>query len=362
MTGISPTNTPLRFPWRGLLFPMALTLTLLVVVSRRSNAASLLSTFRSGDPLWLVTGFFVQLLFFTNQSLFYQSVCRVFGVVLPFRQLLPPVLSTNFVNIVAPLGSGSGIALFAAELRTKGVSASRAVIINLLYYLLDYAAFLVTLMFGLTYLFLHHDLKSYEIAATLLLLGVIAIVVLAALFTFAHEQRLKRLLTHLGKLFNFASRIIRRPPMLRDEHVAGIAADILAATQTMLASRAHILRPILHGFMIEILDICLLTCLFMAFHTPTHLGVIITGYGIAVLFMIVSITPQGLGVVETVMTVVFTSLGIPLHVAAVVTLTYRGMTFWLPFLFGFLSLRHLDFLKSSAVLRSRPSEGDGHAE
>jgi hypothetical protein len=60
-----------------------------------------------------------------------------------------------------------------------------------------------------------------------------------------------------------------------------------------------------------------------------------------VLFWIVSITPQGIGVVEGTMALVFTSLGIPAERATLIALSFRGLTFWLPLLVGFLLLRRV---------------------
>jgi uncharacterized membrane protein YbhN (UPF0104 family) len=42
------------------------------------------------------------------------------------------------------------------------------------------------------------------------------------------------------------------------------------------------------------------------------------------------------------MTVALTSLGVPIGAATVVTLAYRGLTFWLPFVYGFIALRVLE--------------------
>ncbi len=67
------------------------------------------------------------------------------------------------------------------------------------------------------------------------------------------------------------------------------------------------------------------------------------------LFLIVSITPQGIGVVEGVMTLVFTSLGVPAAQAAVVSLAFRGLTFWLPLLIGFILLRRVKVVRESAA-------------
>jgi uncharacterized protein (TIRG00374 family) len=75
---------------------------------------------------------------------------------------------------------------------------------------------------------------------------------------------------------------------------------------------------------------------------PAEVGTLVAGFSIGFLFTIVSPTPSGIGVVEGAMTLGLASLGVPLAEATVVTLAYRGLTFWLPFIYGFVTLRILE--------------------
>ena len=91
--------------------------------------------------------------------------------------------------------------------------------------------------------------------------------------------------------------------------------------------------------------LCVLTAVFMAFQTPLSVGTLIAGFAIAYLFLIVSPTPAGVGVVEGVLTLSLSSMFVPLGEATVITLSYRVLTFWLPLLFGFLSFQLLQIRK-----------------
>jgi len=55
--------------------------------------------------------------------------------------------------------------------------------------------------------------------------------------------------------------------------------------------------------------------------------------------VIVSPTPAGSGIVEGVLVVVLKTLLVPLDAATIITLSYRGVTFWLPLLVGMISFR-----------------------
>ena len=58
--------------------------------------------------------------------------------------------------------------------------------------------------------------------------------------------------------------------------------------------------------------------------------------------MIITPTPAGLGFVEGALTLALTSMYIPFSAAAIVTLAYRGFTFWIPLLVGMVAFRMLD--------------------
>ena len=61
---------------------------------------------------------------------------------------------------------------------------------------------------------------------------------------------------------------------------------------------------------------------------------LICGYVVATLFAMISITPQGVGVVEAAVLVLFTSYGVSGASGMAIALVYRGLVFWMPFLIG----------------------------
>jgi uncharacterized protein (TIRG00374 family) len=90
--------------------------------------------------------------------------------------------------------------------------------------------------------------------------------------------------------------------------------------------------------------ILILTLMFLAFEVPISIGTVIAGFSICYLFVIVSPTPAGIGIVEGGLTIALSSMYIPLQDAAVITLSYRAITFWIPLLFGMISFRVLEHI------------------
>ncbi|MCC6986088.1 MAG: flippase-like domain-containing protein, partial [Anaerolineales bacterium] len=65
------------------------------------------------------------------------------------------------------------------------------------------------------------------------------------------------------------------------------------------------------------------------------------GFSIAYLFLIVSPTPSGIGIVEGIMPVALTSLNVNWSQSVVITLLYRAVTFWFPLAVGAWAFRGL---------------------
>jgi uncharacterized protein (TIRG00374 family) len=86
----------------------------------------------------------------------------------------------------------------------------------------------------------------------------------------------------------------------------------------------------------------ILVSAFLSFQVPFSAGTIIGGFAISYLFLIVSPTPSGIGIVEGVMPLALSSLRVPWSQAVIITLAYRGITFWFPLGVGALALRYLN--------------------
>ncbi|HLO13431.1 MAG TPA: flippase-like domain-containing protein, partial [Anaerolineales bacterium] len=100
--------------------------------------------------------------------------------------------------------------------------------------------------------------------------------------------------------------------------------------------------PLLYSFAGKALLISILLAVFLAFQVPFTAGTIIGGFAISYLFLVVSPTPSGVGIVEGIMPLALTSLRVPWSEAVIITLAYRGITFWLPLGVGAIAFRMLE--------------------
>lgn len=96
-------------------------------------------------------------------------------------------------------------------------------------------------------------------------------------------------------------------------------------------------RPLLGTFGYYGFDLLMMYLIFLAAGYKISLGVLFAGYGLPLLLAKMAfIVPGGIGVIETSMAALFTSLAVPKDIALVVILGYRLISFWLPIMVGFL--------------------------
>jgi uncharacterized protein (TIRG00374 family) len=340
---------------RRILPALILLLALYLVLSRFTEVEQIVETLSRSNPLWIILAVLVQLAWTANVAITYKYTYRLVGIDATFLQLLPLDIAANFINIVAPSGGVGGVTIFIADARHRGLSTPRVTVAGVLYVLFDYFSFFCVLALGLGVLFRRNHLTGVELGASGVLL-LVALAMASLLFLGASRPpAFERVLKWGARTIN---RLVR--PLLRRDYLSETRAHEFAV-ETALALRAlrthprDYVLPAASSLAARFLHVLILALTFLAFEVPFTPGTVIAGYSIGLLFVIVSPTPAGLGVVEGMLTLGLTTLRVPLATATVLTLTFRALTFWLPFLNGFVALRWLERRwKQRALENSRP--------
>ncbi len=310
-----------------------------VVITRVTEIQNLAETLAKGLWGWVLVAAILQVLYFVVITASYQAAFWTVEVRGRLFELLPVTFAALFVNVVAPSGNVSGMALWADDAARRGELPARTMAGTLLQLIIDFVAFTLVLAIGMVHLFLQHDLEVYQIVgAVILFLMTLALSSVLALGLWQPDL-LRRLLLWLKTVANKLAKRLKRADFFDDEWVERNATEYTDASAAIARYPKRLLRTMGIMMIAHIVDLASLYVLFLAFQYPIPIGALVAGYAMGILFWIVSPTPQGIGVVEGVMTLVFTSLGVPAAVAATVTLAFRGLTFWLPLLIGFIILR-----------------------
>lgn len=325
---------------RQFLFWLLLTALAWLVVSRFTEIETLIKTLKQGRWPWILLAGALQAGYYVLYAALFHFAFYAVGIASRLRNLVFVTLGAVFVNTVAPSGGMAGLALFIDDAARHQQSPARAAAGTLLVSIVDFGAFTVVLVAGLVYLFLRHDLKLYEIIAALSLLLFTAGQAGVLLLGLWQPTLLHRLLSWVQRIVNALAHKFRLRPLPSDWATRNAAEFTEAAAA--ISSHPWRLGPAVGvGLAAHAVNLASLYTLFRAFQQGTTFGTLVAGYAMGVLFLNISPIPQGIGVVEATMVLVFASLGVSSESALVITLTFRGLTFWVPLALGALVLHKL---------------------
>lgn len=326
---------------RKIILVVAFGLSVYFLISRFQELQSVVGTLQRGEVNFILAALLLVFVLYVNIAATYRAIYQIVGIDETIGRLFLLSIGAYFANIVAPVAGMSGIAMFVSDGRNRGHSAARVTVATAMYILFDYIGFLVVLTLGLAVLARRNELGWPEISASIFL------VIIALGITFLLYLGAKSGL-QLGKvlalLATFVNKIVK--PFIHREYLSIDRAHSFAMEAAEGLSALHMtptywIKPLILALNNKAILITIMMMTFLAFRQPFTAGTIIAGFSIGYLFLIVSPTPNGIGVVEGIMTLSLSSLRVPFAAAAVIVLAYRGITFWFPLIPGLVVFRIL---------------------
>ena len=182
---------------------------------------------------------------------------------------------------------------------------------------------------GLAYLLIDYDLLRTQVIGYSLFLSIVGLSLLIIVYAMGHQATTEPLVVGIiARLMHLLRRSYDPSPIR-------IAMHNIYAGLALLRHKGWT-RPALGAGMNIGFDMLTLYFLFIAAGHVINPGILFAGYGLAFLLgKVAFLFPGGVGVIESGMTAVYSSLGIPNSVSVVVILGYRLFSFWLPSILGF---------------------------
>jgi glycosyltransferase 2 family protein len=326
---------------RKFIFILIIFLTAALVYLSFGELESIMRTLRQGNLWFLLLAIIIQSSWFFVSGLTYLSLYRLLGVDGTLYKLSLLSAASNFVSTVAPSAGMSGIVVFFTDASRNGQSQGKITVISVLYIFLDYFAFLFVLTLGLIVLFRRNDLDPSEITASAIIF-IIAVALGSLLYLGSRSgEAFGKALAWLARLVNRVVRPFLHRDYLSEERAHEFAHEMATDLKSLPEHPRSLITPISLAFANKALMVCILAVSFMSFNVPFSIETIIGGFAISYLFLIVSPTPSGIGIVEGIMPLALNSLNVEWSQAVVITLAYRGITFWFPLGIGAWAFRHL---------------------
>lgn len=332
----------------------------------QGQLVDILRVLRQGVWYWLVTAVAILGFAVYNQGLLYASIYKILNLTPPKERYLSYLyLITRFVSVAAPSGGVSGVLPFIQEARRRNVAVGPVLIVNLLYLILWYSTMGFFLFVGLLHLFFIHDLQWFEISNAIILLLADLVLISGLAIAWTSPHRLEAILKWLGRLADKVTGWWQRPSPLPPERIEKFIGELEDATgEIRQVGYQSLTQPLMHAFLNEILNLSILFFVAWAFGIRLSFGVLVASYSVGMLFFVMTPTPGGLGFVEGILILVMNSMGVPDESSLVITLAYRGLTFWLPFILGFFAYRwfnrHLNRLDDGEKTAVPPDEKPNH--
>jgi uncharacterized protein (TIRG00374 family) len=219
--------------------------------------------------------------------------------------------------------------------------------------LFEYLGFLCVLSAGLLILLRRDNLNSAVLVATIILVGVAGCMAAVIYLGMQSGERLGRALAWLARRAGVLLRPFLPADTLSERRAEAFAHDVAASLRALHHRGESLLLPAILAVSSKGLLILVLYLMFLAFQVPVSAGTLVAGFSIGYLFLIVSPTPAGIGVVEGALALALNSLQVPLEEAAVIALAYRGITFWIPLVAGMWAFRSLSQMDRKRLAPAR---------
>ena len=326
---------------RNLIFLILIAIFIWYIFSHRGEFNKLVDALIQGSWRWLLLAGATQALYYCAYSFMTQSAFSIVHLKRKFKEILPLVFGSLFVNVLAPTGGMTGTILFADDAARRKESPSKAIIANFIATVSSYLAFSFILIFSIFYLRHAGLLNTYEIIGSIVFIFPTVYPIVLIITSFKKPDITLKLLSSLHRFIIRFSKLIRRPSKLNEDWPKRISEELVEAALLVSKNKKQIIKTLIIALIAHAINILSIFVIFIAFDYNIHYGALIAGYAFGEVARIISPQPEGIGVVEIVMAIIFTSLGVPPIQAAAISIVFRGFNFWAPLGIGFLLLKRL---------------------
>jgi glycosyltransferase 2 family protein len=332
---------PHRNGWgRWLLVVLAVAL-LVFVAGQFLSARELGLDLSRADWRWVAVAVALQAVFFLLYGALYRHAFRAVGVEIGALELVPVLLASLFVKTVLPLTAAPAAAVFIDDASARGQSGTRTAVGLVVVVIVDLVMALPFVAAGAVALVLSARLVAFALAGTALFVLFIAALLVGLALAALRPVLLGLLLGACRAVVNRAAAFAGRRAPLSEEWVHRTADQLVAAVTSIPRHPRDVAIASGYSVLLHAANLAGLAALFLAFGQRLDPAALMAGFGMSIVFFVVTIVPDGIGAVEGAMALVFVQLGMSPTAAILVTLAYRVLNVWLPVGLGFWCARRI---------------------
>jgi phosphatidylglycerol lysyltransferase len=335
---------------RRVLFWMIIVSTVWLATTHGAAVSQIAVEARHAAWQWFALAVVLQAGYYALRVAWYRAAFGVVGVRRSFRELVPLVFGAVYLSTVVPGAGASGRSLLARDAVESGYPADRALQMPVVARLTDFTGFATVMFAGFWYLISLDSVHLYEVGSSLIVLGTILVLGASLALATLRPQLFLRLLAP-------AEKVARALPFVGG-HLAPEGWSDRVVTGYGLAGQTIISRPgavfvaLAASIAAYAVDLLSFIAVGFAFGWPA-LGALIAAFAVGMLTWLVSVVPQGIGVVEAVIALMLSSFGASAPTAILIALGFRVLTYWIPLVLGALLVRRVP---TFSTLRTEAAE------
>lgn len=279
--------------------------------SERKELQSLAPHLHKADPIWLLAGALVTIVYIFSQGAMYVSAFRAQGIRYSIIHAMELFLKRNLLSVFLPAGAVSSLAYVPTHIRRQGIRQDQLHVASALYAVAGLASVIVV---GLPILLLGLGKGNAMQNAWI---GMIVLIVLTGLayWCWLSFSRKKGIYPWLSKHYPHWT--------ARAEEWCSTPLD-----------RGHLFMVLFWSIIVEACGIFTIAIALRSLGEPFWLQASAMAYILSVLIMIISPFLRGLGAVELSIVVILGWYGINKGTALSATIIYRFLEFWAPLALG----------------------------
>ena len=277
----------------------------------------------------------------------FHSIYSLLGLQETHGRLTLLALASTLLGVVTTNAAVGGLAMFVADGRRRGHPTGKVTVAGALYLLLDYAAFFCVLGLGIVVLIRRNHLGAVEISASMILLAAAWGLGLMLYLAYRSPAALGRLLAQLAHIINRVVHPFIHRQYLSEARAHEFAAESHPGWEACPEKPRSLIRPLLLALANKI-------------RADDHPDAQLPGLRSAVLggdhrgrlcgrVPVRNRLPDARGCRPGRGRdgVALRTLGVDFSQAVIITLAFRGLTFWLPLAAGALAFRFLHLTMGS---------------
>lgn len=299
-----------------------------------AEAAASISWLRFSLPI------IATLVSYVLMALSYDGIAAAAGNPLGLIPMMRITYVSNTVNYLVATGGISGFAVRMYFFRRGGIPMGRAVTISFVQGLLTNLALLVFLVMGFYFLVRHQALGPAALAAAGGLLGIFILIMGLCVVLLVNPKARRSVLLWTG---DTADRLTDRfLPAHRSPHrfhIWRVLHNVDDGFRFMVANWKSMLVPTVWILLDWVATLAVLWGCFWCVDLYVAPALITVGFSVAILTSMVSLAPGGLGIMESLTTALFATLGTPLAPTVIALILFRISYYALPFVISLVFFR-----------------------